>query len=962
MPSERELSDFLDWMRTDVDGLYLLGSLNRHVTVHSQQRRAINLIYALDKLGGGDGLNEKSIAIVGAGFAGLTAAAYAIEETGAAVTLFDSAPRPLWLQDSCANRWLHPGIYDWPLPGALEPRTSLPVLNWRADRADNVAKQVRAEWERIAARKQSLVSRFETRVTAVTAETDGKLLVELENGGAARFDRVVLAVGFGMEVGGLGRVGYWNDADGLDSIRPDSSVLISGFGDGGLADVLRLCLPQFQQHNLVELIKDVPTDTCEQLIDWERGNKAALEGRYEQLLVPEIFDRLKDDVSLARVTLAGSGSLYGQRSAILNRFLVSQLRKARGDDAFKLVKAPVDENSLCQLRDGRTSIKVVGETKPREYHHVVLRLGPQAIFQEVKPLDVWSAGAIRRRHWYELPQSLDETRKPVWEDEIAAAATSAREDFLVYESSSRPWCLVLCPTGISSEKSESIKLIVRTALLRVHDSGLSDLNRFPLMLASGDALSAETAVKDAVRALCAAHIVVADITGYDPGVLFLLGIRAAVRRGVTITCSWDKISWDSVPFNLKELRLLSLSDRKRVGDELAEALSAGLTQSLDSDLYLDLPVYDYVRQDPTSGETRVPPPALFLRPFISGADVRAQYLETLIGPALRDSNKWPALPRIEAVIDQASPRLAGQRLYEAIRHWQICIVDLTLWRPNVLFELGVRLVVQKQQTICLLDETVEGKATFAGVRTTLRDLLRPSNYSQQTTSLAGAVARPTPTYIYETALRHFRTRQDHVDRQVDQFLEAAAPSKATDDSQQEVDWRQLYARNNREYSGELNQINVEMRCAAWYYLAEREQPHRMRPVDLLDPSKASLFRRFERLGFWLTRKLGHLPRDKLVLERIEACMAEASESGIEKLADLLDAWVLFRANSPWKKDLAKPPDKGSQVSIANLKRRRAQLGELQTLLKAIGGPACVLPLQGLQSDMGRLDIILQKAN
>src|SRR5205809_1123313 len=89
-------NEFLRRMETDWTGLYVLGSFNRHITVHSQQCRALNLIHAL--MGDGDGLEEKSVAIVGAGFSGLTAAAYALDETTADVTLIDAAPRPLWLQ------------------------------------------------------------------------------------------------------------------------------------------------------------------------------------------------------------------------------------------------------------------------------------------------------------------------------------------------------------------------------------------------------------------------------------------------------------------------------------------------------------------------------------------------------------------------------------------------------------------------------------------------------------------------------------------------------------------------------------------------------------------------------------------------------------------------------------------------------------------------------------------------
>jgi hypothetical protein len=244
------------------------------------------------------------------------------------------------------------------------------------------------------------------------------------------------------------------------------------------------------------------------------------------------------------------------------------------------------------------------------------------------------------------------------------------------------------------------------------------------------------------------------------------------------------------------------------------------------------------------------PRVLFLRPFIPGSESRAKLLEKLLGPALRKSKGWSENPDIQAVIDEASPRLAGQRLYEAIRHWQICLVDLTWWRANVLFELGIRLAVQdqSQQTICLLDETEKTEAGHQAVTAVLKRLLNPFPYNtKHTIALSGAVERKAPAYIYQTALRHFRTRQDYVDQQVDEFLDAAAPSKS-DNPQQNIDLRQLYARNNSEYSDELNETNVEMRCAAWYYLAEREQTHRMRPIDLLDPSRLSQFRPLQETG------------------------------------------------------------------------------------------------------------------
>src|SRR5207247_589193 len=126
------------------------------------------------------------------GFSGLTAAAYALDETTADVTLIDAAPRPLWLQDACANRWLHPGIYDWPLNGSLEPCTNLPVLNWRAGEARDVVRQVLAAWDRIAVTNQRLQVLFEKKVKSAT-EAEGKLMVALADGMVLPFDVVVLA-------------------------------------------------------------------------------------------------------------------------------------------------------------------------------------------------------------------------------------------------------------------------------------------------------------------------------------------------------------------------------------------------------------------------------------------------------------------------------------------------------------------------------------------------------------------------------------------------------------------------------------------------------------------------------------------------------------------------------------------------------------------------------------------------
>lgn len=960
--SPQGATEFLRWMKTDIRGLYLLGSLNRHITVHSQQQRAVNLIRALLQVGGD--LHGKSIAIVGAGFAGLTAAAFTLKETTAHVTLFDAASRPLWLQDGCANRWLHPGIYDWPLSGSLEPRTALPVLNWHAGTASDVAKHVRAEWERVAATEGLLRLRMETEVKAVTPSYDGRLLVGLSSGEQLPFDTVILAIGFGLERGTAGRVAYWNDADGLDRIAIGSSVLISGFGDGGLADVLRLCLPGIRQNSLVELVRHVPIDRQQELIYIEescRNDIKKLDQYYSQLRVDEVIQHIKvTEPPLARVTLAGKGSLYSPRSAILNRFLVSQLYQALGEKAFELVKAPVDENSLSELPSGKRRIRFESGEE-REFDHVVLRLGPDPSYPRIDPLSDWEVGEERRRFWYYLPQSMDPTRVPLEEvPTVDLPEKDGRSDFLVYESSSRPWCLVLQPPNARVNWAVYARLALEEAA-----KDIRDLNVHPLILSSKDAFLGPAAIRYAVRALCAANIVIADVTGYDSALLLLLGIRAAVRRSVTIACTQELLNakgWEGLPFNLKELNLVSFFHEGAAHLELAEALHAGVEQSENSVRYLDLPVYDYIREVPSNNDNveKDVQQVLLLRAF-SEPD-RNAYIQARIREGLR----LPGKIRVESIIDQTSPRLAGQRLYEAIRHWKTCVVDLTWWRPNVMFELGVRLAVQPSGTFFLIDESAKADTNLQESPAKLKEFLKPFSYNLSTASFSEAFTPPDSDYslIYETVVRHFRSAQDHYDQSVDDMLVKSADEMRRQDYRdplQYVDITPLYASDNQVYGEEIRHAAFERLCAAWYYLANREVPYAARPVDLLDPRRLEIFRNFSRLGSRLKAELAqrHEPRDERLRRSIAEAEEYASASGAASMSELLGEWFAFRRAPLWSADLAtvEPPWNGW---IEDCDHYSQKLSALESRLSSLASPVRELPLQGVRSDLKRLEVFLQQ--
>jgi hypothetical protein len=944
-----EAPELLKWMaHDDWPGLYILGSFNRHITVHSQQCRAVNLIQALMKEVVIEG---KGVAIVGAGFAGLTAAAFALEKTTALVTLFDAAPRPLWLQDACSNRWLHPGIYDWPRPGSLEPKTNLPVLNWRSGTARDVARQVRAEWDRIAATKAALTVRLETKITSVERDA-GKLVLVLHDGSKEGFDVVVLAVGFGVEEGGQNHIGYWNDADGLDGVANDAKVLISGFGDGGLADVLRLCLPDIRQANLVELVRSVPDSVCQELLDQENAlqkDVAALHEFYQDLKpVDDIVKRLKSSAApRARVRLTGKTDyVYGTGSAILNRFLVAHLRHVRNREEFD-IRVPV----TTELKDqnGKTRVKFKnGEEE--EFDHVVFRWGPKAPFDRIGSVGDWKMAHTWRLHWRALPQSMDETRVLADGSGPDGVPSALVSKLLASESSSRKWCLILRPDDQASDEWE---VHMRLAMAACGD--MTALNIEPIEVKVGEVFSGMLPICSLVRALCAADIVLADLTGYDPTILMLLGVRAAVRRSITIPCtldeSIDKI-WKELPFNLRELNVVFGSEKDR-GAILNKTVAAALTQSRALPRYLDLPVYDYVRQDTFDESAGEAQPILLLRAFQNyEGGGRLNTVET----GIRKAFDLGGDARVESVIDQQSPRLAGQRLYEAIRHWRRCVVDVTWWRPNVMFELGVRLATHPEGTFCLLDETVAAAGPVGSVK--LKEFLglkgynlRAYGFEHKFTSEAARVGE-----IYETAAQHFQTTQDGYDHLPDVDLVAEAEATQRKNAQQQVDIAPLYGSKSTAFGNQILSSALEKRCAAWCYLVERQRPHMLRPIDLLDERSADSFRRFRRLSSRLQLELARGTRDDHMRQRIAEAEKNAKDSDASAMADLLEIWRRIRTSPPWMVD----PSKVQSEDWQDWQEDADQLKTLEARLEKLNNPACQLVLQGVRSDRTRVERTVER--
>lgn len=276
--------------------IYLLGTFDAGVTVLDQQVRALNLVWALVEEKEVLSLTSrrrtsatpraKNIAIIGGGFAGLTAAAGLLrKEVDANITIFEQRDTLLPLQQGSDSRWLHPHIYDWPAVGSLSGTALLPVLNWTAARASDVVVQILSEWKdvyqewlRVSDRELRMYANARhVQVHETGTDRDG-LRIEwvgeqrnpqdgiatyassasvagkpqsVTTGSSEQFDIVILAVGFGTERDA--QQSYWRNETyaqpSLDSQR--HKFVVSGQGDGAMMDLLRLRISQFRQDRIL---------------------------------------------------------------------------------------------------------------------------------------------------------------------------------------------------------------------------------------------------------------------------------------------------------------------------------------------------------------------------------------------------------------------------------------------------------------------------------------------------------------------------------------------------------------------------------------------------------------------------------------------------------------------------------------------------------------------------------------
>ena len=146
------------------------------------------------------------------------------------------------------------------------------------------------------------------------------------------------------------------------------------------------------------------------------------------------------------------------------------------------------------------------------------------------------------------------------------------------------WCAVVSESDARRSAGEFVGLVVDK--LASQSRGLLNqayrrwghavqLDPSPGKLLAGNVLSSPGSFGHAVEQVCRAELAIFDLTNYEPAVMILLGIRAVIRRGLTVcVVGQHDQPWQDAesPFHLREVSLLQAPDRDAVEARIVEGI------------------------------------------------------------------------------------------------------------------------------------------------------------------------------------------------------------------------------------------------------------------------------------------------------------------------------------------------------------------------------------------------------
>lgn len=382
----------------DLPGLFHIGCNAIRVTVYSQQVRSLNLAWALKEE---DLIHDGSrVAIIGSGAAGLTAA-LALGRLGCAVTIFEREERILSRFRGNTHRFLHPHVFDWPASASTKMQAELPLMNWEASTAHGVTLQLERAFtiEKLSSGKIDLKLGVN-----VSVEGENRYVSWSGNDkGESEFDLIIFAVGVGTEKKNFGTPKYWEN-DSLSQIVHGGprTILISGTGDGGLIDLTRALVHDFDHARIISQFLSSPRAyALTERLQSTEATAGEIDRMYSLLDLSGVSELIVGNLRSDRqVTLYFKGdNVFNFNTMILNRVLTECLRR----NGLNLWNGDVD---IAVEQNKVGGFTVTSDDEVRNFdlviqrHGVVSDLGKD--FQ-----DVYSSLPSRRTE-------PDPSRQPAW--------------------------------------------------------------------------------------------------------------------------------------------------------------------------------------------------------------------------------------------------------------------------------------------------------------------------------------------------------------------------------------------------------------------------------------------------------------------------------------------------------------------------------------------------------------------
>jgi hypothetical protein len=411
MPSKKDSTRILEQCQvTGLQNTYVLGYNDRRVTFSTQQLRAFNLVWALFVEGV---IKKKSkVAVIGGGLAGMTTSA-ALNSKGCKVTLYHDHDTLMDIQQESLHRYIHPNIFDWPDDSCDVSHTNFPCMNWTAGTANRVVEQIQERWEDLVT---GIKVHLETHIDSVKTSNNKPRVYINKPASNEKVDCIIVAAGFGIETNYDGtRYGsYWEQENLGEStkITGVKSYLISGCGDGGLIDALRLRLKKFNHEKFSrDLLQDPELKPLkEQLLEIEKKAPSDPEDfatyildEYKDLTLPSLLTenfkkQLRTDTE---VELNGSYSTaMSPKACLINRFSLFLLMDSK--------TISYQQGKIGKIvRDGSKRLvdfKIGNYNMQKSFDEVVVRHGPESVVEHLfiaggKLPDIPESKKIRHKVW-----------------------------------------------------------------------------------------------------------------------------------------------------------------------------------------------------------------------------------------------------------------------------------------------------------------------------------------------------------------------------------------------------------------------------------------------------------------------------------------------------------------------------------------------------------------------------------